>query len=358
MEFRPTITPLPPRRGHAGILATGVLVATTTVVWLSRGDDPPNVDPRPAPAATIPAPPEPGPTAIELGPEATMMLVAEREIPRVVTATGTVTFDDSRTNHLRSPVAGVLVKPRSTSLGRVVRAGEIVGVVYSLEVLTATTDLLTELRDFRGQEYLDRERMRLLRWGMRRDQLSKIEQSMTPSAALPIIARVTGKVVIEEGEQRKLIEPSGDLMTITDPTYASIYVDIPVDDAALLKVGQATRVALGTARTITAPLGYLSRSADGMKTARVDLHPIPVKASWKDVEATIELARVMARGPSIPTSAVIRHGERTFVYVVRGEIAEPRDVRLGPVGDGFVLVETGLVNGEWIVLPSGGAPQT
>lgn len=356
MESRPLITPLPPHRGrHAGIVSLGLLAAATAAVWITDREPPEDVDPVPAPAVRVPPPPEaPRLLPIQLGPEVETVVVAQREIPRVITATGALTFDHSRTNHLRSPVAGVLVKSRPSSLGRVVRAGETVGVVYSLEVLTATAGLLAELREFRGQEHVDRERMRLLRWGMRREQLAQIERSRTPSPALPIIARVTGKVVVEERAPRQLIDSAGDLMTITDPTYAAIYLEIPVADAGLLQVGQATRVALGaTSRPITAPLGYLSRSAvDGVKIARVDLHSVRLKAppaAWKEVEAKIELARVKARGPAIPETAVFHRDGRTVVYVVRGEVAEPRDVRLGAAAAGHVLIEAGVALGDRVV---------
>jgi Cu(I)/Ag(I) efflux system membrane fusion protein len=355
---RPFVTPLPPHRGrHAGILSAGLLVATTTFVWVSDDPGPSKVDPRPVPAASMPQAPEPPRfEPIELGPEIITVVATERELTRVITASGALTFDNSRTNHLRTPVAGVFVKTRPSSLGRVVRAGETVGVVYSLEVFVATSNLLAELREFRGQEHVDHERWRLLRWGMRREQLRQIEESMKPSAALPIIARVTGKVVTEvEGGRRELIDPSiGDLMTITDPSYATIYVEVPVADAELLAVGQATRVTLpGLTRPFAAPIGYVAQSADdGTKIVRVDLHPVRLKtppATWREIEAKIELARVIARGPAVPVAAVVRSGERTFVYVVRGEVAEPRDVRLGPAADGYVSIE-GIAIGETIAI--------
>jgi hypothetical protein len=194
--------------------------------------------------------------------------------------------------------------------------------------------------------------MRLLRWGMRQEQVTRIERSLTPVAALPIIARVTGKVVVDRGGARQLIDPwSEDLMTITDPAYASVYVRVPEADAALLAVGQPTRVRLANSpKPMTAPIGYISRSVEGgMKTVRVDLHPVRL-AMPPAVEATIELARATVRGPAIPEGAVVREGARTIVYVVRGPLAQPRVVRLGAAADGHVLVEDGLATGETVLV--------
>jgi hypothetical protein len=258
MESRPPVTPLPPHRGrHAGIVSTGLLIATTVVVWITHEGGPSKAPVGPTPAvAAVSHVLESQLASIELGSDVATVVVAEREIPRVVAATGAVTLDASRTNHVRTPVTGLFVKTRPSSLGRTVRVGETVGVVYSFEV-TSRRSSDRELRDFRGQEHVDRARVRLLRWGMRREQLARIEQSMTPSAALPMIARLTGKVVDEaEGGQRQLIDAFDDLMTITDPTYAAIYVDVPSADADRLRVGQVTRVQLGTSPAIAAPIGY------------------------------------------------------------------------------------------------------
>lgn len=360
MESRPYVTPLPPHRGrHAGLMAAGLLAATTAaVVWTSRTPPPAApAKPRPAAATTANVAPAERTTLspIAVTPDVATAIVAEREVPRVVTATAPVTFDETRTHHVRIPVGGWLVKARPTSLGRVVRAGETVATAYSLDVYMASLDLLAQLRDFQSQEALDRERYRLLRWGMRQDQIARIEKSMTPTAELPIIARVTGKVVAEQGAVRAPVDPSlGDVLTLTDPTYATVYVEIPAADADLIEVGGTARVTLGNARPITAPIGYISRRVDaGKKTVRIDLHPAGIKMP-PNVEATVELARTVAHGAAVPKAAIVRDGSRSMVYVVRGEVAEPRPVVLGAEADGLVIVTSGVAPGETLAL--GGAP--
>jgi Cu(I)/Ag(I) efflux system membrane fusion protein/cobalt-zinc-cadmium efflux system membrane fusion protein len=56
----------------------------------------------------------------------------------------------------------------------------------------------------------------------------------------------------------------------------------------------------------------------------------------------------------VPTESVIRSGERTIVFVVRGEGSfEPREIRIGEEGgrdNAFVRVLSGLVEGEEIVV--------
>lgn len=357
----PPVTPLQPHRGqHAGIVAVGLLAATTAFVWIShRGKETAAVaaDAKPRPAAAVaPVPAESMTLApIELSAGVGTWAVAERDIQRVVGATAPVGYDEHRTHHVQIPVAGWFEKTRASLKGKTVRAGETIGVVYSPEVYLTTMSLLAELRDFRGQQYVDAERIRLLRWGMRQEQVTRIEKSMKPSAELPIIARATGKVVFEQGKVKQLIDPSfGEVFTITDPTYATIYIDIPAADADALSLGAAARVTLaGTKAARSATVGYISRSVDrGQKTVRADLHP------WSGTmppteQAAVELGRVSARGLAVPEAAVTRIDNRDVVYVVRAddEMADPRVVTLGAADGGFVLVSSGLAAGETVALP-------
>ncbi len=360
MTPRPIVTPLPPHRGqHAGIVAFGLLAATSAVVWTtSRSDHSKAAEPeaRPRPAASVPAPAESMTLApIELTTGIATWAVAERQIQRVVGGTAQVGFDEHRTHHVRVPVAGWFEKTRPKLEGRTVRAGETIGVVYSPEVYLTTMSLLAELREFRGQEFVDAERIRLLRWGMRQEQVTQIEQSKKPSAMLPIIARTTGKVVFEQGKAKQLIDPSfGDVFTITDPSYATIYVDVPVADAEGLALEAAARVTLaGVKAPRSGTIGYISRSVDrGQKTVRVDLHPWAGRMPPTE-EAAVELGRVSVRGLAVPEAAVTRIDGRDVAYVVRAgdEMADPRVVTLGPADGGFVIVTTGLSAGETVALP-------
>jgi membrane fusion protein, copper/silver efflux system len=352
MESRQPFSPLPPHRGrHAGIVALGLLGAATGVAWVSRTHDPtPDfVTPRRPAVASIESQLAP----ITVDESTSTAPVEERSIPHVVVASGAVTYDHHRTNHVFSPVTGVFVKTRPSSHGRVVRAGETLGSIYSLEVWLATVDLLAELKDFQSQEKLDQQRMRLQRWGMRRDRVAKLEQAMVPSAELPVIARVSGTVVVEQnaGAQRMLVDPSmGEVMTITDPAYATVYVEVPANDAELLRIDAPAQVSIGSQRPVTAPIGYIAPTVvDGSTMVRVDLHPYKAKMP-PAATANIELLRTTLNGASIPAAAVVRDGTRTLAYVVRGEIAEPRDIRLGPATDGFVLVIEGVAIGDRVAL--------
>ena len=68
-------------------------------------------------------------------------------------------------------------------------------------------------------------------------------------------------------------------------------------------------------------------------------------------EAEIESGAEDAERLSVPISSVIDSGTRQVVLVARGEGRfEPRDVKLGARGEGYVEIERGVAEGENVVV--------
>ena len=281
------MTSLPKHRGqHGGLIALIVLAATITVVVFTQPEKPaPPPPPVARPQATLPAPRPPEPVPPPPAPP--------RDRTKI-TATGTVSFDGRRTHRVEVPVYGWLQKPRTSSIGRRIRAGETLAVIYSPEVYLTSAEVVDQVKNYASPEALDTARVRLLRWGMRKDQLVAIEQALKPTAELPLIARVSGTVVAEPVLATPLVDPTAgvELFTITDPTYAVIYIDMPVADVASLALGKTARVAIdGMARPVLAPIGYISRRVeDGTRTVRFDLHD-PALRFTPGAKASLVIAR-------------------------------------------------------------------
>jgi Cu(I)/Ag(I) efflux system membrane fusion protein len=89
------------------------------------------------------------------------------------------------------------------------------------------------------------------------------------------------------------------------------------------------------------------------RTARVRIElPNPDLALLPDMYGNVEIAtgsneKVVA----VPASAVIDSGSRQVVLLDRGEGRyEPRDVKLGRRGDGFIEVLSGVSEGDKVVV--------
>ncbi len=287
------LTSLPKHRGqHGGVIAVGVLVATSIVVYTTQSPPP---APREAetshtisssaqrPAASLPR------TQDRAQPTATPIAVPSAD-PTTSRGTGFVAFDEARTSHVMVPVAGWLEKRRPASVGRAVRQFEPLATVYSVEVYMATVDLIRELREFTSQDALNAARVKLLRFGMPKPTLDRIERTMQPSAALPLATRVPGIVVAEQGAPRGLVEPT-ELFTVTDPTRVMAFVEVPEADA--ITVGMPAKLTVdGVEKPLTAKVSYVFRRADeGMRTIRFDVQSRAKLTPGAKVTAVISLRR-------------------------------------------------------------------
>ncbi len=291
------VTPLKKHHGqHGGLLALGLLAASSIVVWSTHPREPA------PPAQSDPGEHRAGPAAavvqhapaIRVEPIEVVTASVTAKAPRThATVTGVTTFDERRTTRLHAPVHGWLQKTRESSLGRRVRQGETLAVIYSAEVYLATVELVDQVKTFRSQELLDAQRYRLLRWGMPRAMVEQIERTRTPQATLPLVARGPGTVIAEQGARGQLVEPSGfELFTITDPAFAWVYVDVDQDDASRVRVGSKVTMKVdGIARRLPATVAYVYRRVeDGTRKVRLDVYSprAHVKAGAR-VTATLAL---------------------------------------------------------------------
>lgn len=291
-----TITPLKKQAHHGGLIAVVLLAATVGVVWTSRPREEP-WEPTAPPATPVAVAPESAPgavAAITPPPEPSLVQARTVEVRWPLIATGTTYYDETRTSHVGVPVAGWLKKTRAKALGRTVRSGETLGILYSPEVYLTTASVVKQVRTFEGQAPLDAERWKLLRWGMLQPTLTRIEKTLTPQAALPLVARVPGIVVAETASPAQLVDPSmdDDLFTITDPAYVWIYIDVPNAYAAQLTVGTPAKLTIeGLARPVTAKIARVFRySEDGNRKVKFEVHS-PRMIIKPNLPVTAELSR-------------------------------------------------------------------
>ena len=264
------LTTLPKHRGRNGpILAFLVLVATTIVI-LYTSPTKQRTTPEPAPRA-IPAVPAPAPL-----PAASIATPAPTLAPASgISGAGIIGYDETKTSHLAAPAAGWLHKTRAKPLGRTIRAGETLAVIYSPEVYLTSVEVLKLRQDYRSQDALDDAQKHLLRIGMPPWTLTKMQQTGVPERSVPLIARVSGTVVLDQVEKDQLVDAwSGiELFTITDPTQYWLYIDVPAADAAKVKLGTSARVTVeGVKAPLTGRVGYVFRRVEGgMRSLRIDL---------------------------------------------------------------------------------------
>ncbi len=105
--------------------------------------------------------------------------------------------------------------------------------------------------------------------------------------------------------------------------------------------------------TVTVIYPHLMKEMKETRTARVRIElPNPDMALLPDMYGDVEISTSSkADVVAVPTSAVIYSGNRQVVLVDLGDGRyDPREVKLGRAGDGYVEVQRGVSEGDKVVV--------
>jgi Cu(I)/Ag(I) efflux system membrane fusion protein len=146
------------------------------------------------------------------------------------------------------------------------------------------------------------------------------------------------------------------LFRIADHSVVWVMADVAEGDIGALKPGQSVRVTTRAhpGRVFTGKVAVVYPHL--MKETRT----VPVRielanpdlALLPDMYADVDIATGSDESvAAVPQSAIIDSGARQVVIVDKGDGRfEPRDVKLGRKGDGYVEIMSGLEEGETIVV--------
>jgi len=159
---------------------------------------------------------------------------------------------------------------------------------------------------------------------------------------------------IVEGQMAKAGQ---ELYRLADLTSIWVIADVAEQDIGLVKVGAPARLSFRAfpGETFDGKVTFILHELDAAtRTGKVRIEVNnPEHRIKHEMFADVEIdagAGEQAR-LSVPTSAVIDSGARQVVLVDKGEGRfEPRAVKLGMRGDGFVEVLDGLKEGEHVVV--------
>jgi len=290
--------------------------------------------------------------------------VEKRVIVRPVRAVGTVTHDETRLTIVTMRSEGYIEDLFVNKTGQHVRAGEPLFRVYSPDIQRAQIDLMVAIRAMqRGVSGSEADRnlegamQRLRNLGVPESRIREVRESGANPRTLDWPSPASGDVIDKRVINGQRVTAGMELYRIADHSRVWVIADVAESDLAHIKIGTRASVTLRA---------YLSDPAEGEVTF---IYP-ELKAETRTARVRIELANpdnrikpdmyadvVFASGadaqPSLalPASAVIDSGSRQVVLVAKGEGRfEPRPVKLGRRGDGYVEVLDGLTAGEEVVI--------
>jgi membrane fusion protein, copper/silver efflux system len=285
-----------------------------------------------------------------------------------VRTVGRVAMDERRREVVHAKYEGYVEKLLVDFTGKPVRKGQPLLAIYSPELVAAQREYLvargaqTRLGDSSvpgvargGAELAEASRQRLRSFDVGPDEIAALERTGTPRQTVTLRSPVSGVVVEKTAVEGMKVSPADRLYEIADLSHLWILAEVYEKDLGAVRVGLPARVTLatppggewrGTVSFVSPTVKPDTRTVE----ARIDVDNVGGVLK-PDMFVDVSLEGAASAALTVPESAVIPTGERTLVFVDKGEGQyEPREVALGARVPGGYEVRRGLSAGERVVV--------
>jgi Cu(I)/Ag(I) efflux system membrane fusion protein len=284
---------------------------------------------------------------------------ARRVLRTIIRAPGTIALDERRISVITMRSESFVQKVANITVGTHVIKGEPLMEVYSPAISSASAEYVSTIASSstaRNQSYGNGSRQRLVNLDVPEPVIIAMEKSHAVPLAMEWSAPRDGVVLERNAVEGMRAQPGDVLFRIADHSVVWALVDVAERDLGALAVGQEVTVKArsfpGRAFSGKISVIYPEINKD-TRTARVRVDlPNPDYALLHGmyVDAQIDTGSPDAV-LSVPDSAVMDTGSRQAVLVDKGEGRyEPRDIKVGNRGDGYVEIRQGVVEGEPVVV--------
>jgi Cu(I)/Ag(I) efflux system membrane fusion protein len=284
---------------------------------------------------------------------------ARRVIRTTIRAPGTIQLDERRVSVISMRSESFVLKVANVTTGSHVVKGQSLMEVYSPAVSSAAAEYLATItsRTTSGDGSYGRgSRQRLINLDVPEAAITTIEKSRNVPTSIEWTAPRDGIVLERNAIEGMRVQPGGVLFRIADHSVVWALIDVAERDLGAISIGQPAAVKArsypgrefsGKVEVVYPEINKETRTA----RIRVEL-PNPDLVLLHDmyVDAEIDTGNA-APVVSVPESAVMDTGSRQAVFVEKGQGRfEPRDVKLGHRGGGYVEIREGISDGEPVVV--------
>lgn len=281
-----------------------------------------------------------------------------RSISVAVKAPGTIQLDERRISVIAMRAESFVQKIADVTTGTRVKTGQPLMEVYSSAIASAAAEYLATLNSkvVGGVEAYGRgSRQRLTNLDVPEPVITAMEKSKVAPVTVQWTAPRDGIVLERNAIEGMRANPGDVLFRIADTSVVWALVDVAERDLGSIAVGQpvAIRARSFPGRTFSGNVAVIYPQVNReTRTARVRIELAnPDFALLPDmyVDAQIDTADPTAV-LAVPESSVLDTGSRQAVLVDKGEGRfEPREVKVGRRGGGYIEVRDGLAAGEAVV---------
>jgi len=294
--------------------------------------------------------------------------VERRDISHEIRTVGYFDYDQERMVSVTTKYPGFIEKTYINYIGQPVKKGQPLFEIYAPELVQTEQELLAALRYSRKLEaapadtrdrahaLLEAARQRLAYWDISGEQIRLLEETGVVFRTLQVLAPANGVVMKRmPGLEGMAAQPGMELLHIADLSNLWLTVEVFDNQLPWIDVGGPATITLSYFPGVTyrGRVRYVEPEvSETTRTVRLTLDvPNRDRRLRVGMYATVVFEPVAATGAlTVPAEAVIRTGERNLLVVALGNGRfAPREVVLGPGGDGFVQVLEGLADGDEVV---------
>jgi membrane fusion protein, copper/silver efflux system len=277
---------------------------------------------------------------------------------------GIIRPNETKIAHIHLKTEGWVEKLFVAFTGQKVKAGDPMLSIYSPAFFTAQAEFLSALRSvtFNPDGTADRRivvetsRRRLQLWDVPEEAIKRLEKTGQPEKSLTMSSPISGTVLEKKVFEGQYVMPQGELYVVAD--LSTVWVQARVFEYELphIEIGMPVTVTLPSlpTRQFTGKVVFVDPVADEMTRSvqvRVEL-PNSDGGLRPGMFCHILITHAMGTGLTVPTSAVIRTGERDIAFrAVSAEHFVPVQVKISPLRfeDRFQVLE-GLQAGDEVVV--------
>ncbi len=293
--------------------------------------------------------------------------VEQRMLESTVRTVGVVTVDETRLAKVAPKFGGYVERLYADFTGQRVQQGQPLLEIFSPELLGAQEELLLARRldstmgtsgvpgvPAGSTDLAAATRRRLRLWDITDEQIEEVLRTGRARRTLTLYAPVSGIVIEKMVVRGQAIDAGMTLYTLADLSRVWIDIELREADATAVHPGAAATIDLaafagvplqGRVEYVSPTLQQETRTL----RARVAV-PNGAGRLKPGMYATVNLTTPTRRALTVPTSAVIRTGERSVVFVdMGGGELMPHDVETGRVSGDYTEVLTGVEPGQRVV---------
>jgi Cu(I)/Ag(I) efflux system membrane fusion protein len=284
---------------------------------------------------------------------------AKRVIRTIIRAPGTIQLDERRVSVISMRSESFVLKVANVTTGSHVVKGQPLMEVYSPAVSSAAAEYLATItsKTTSGDGSYGRgSRQRLMNLDVPDAAIAAIEKSRNVPTSIEWTTPRDGIVLERNAIEGMRVQPGGVLFRIADHSVIWALIDVAERDLGAISIGQPATVKArsfpgrefsGKIEVIYPEINKETRTA----RIRVEL-PNPDLVLLHDMYVDAEIDTGTGEPVlSVPESAVMDTGSRQAVFIDKGQGRfEPRQVKLGHRGSGYVEVRQGIADGEPVVV--------